>query len=183
MQVFSSLGIVFSYIITGSIMLFFLYRAINNARSKDKNPRPGPHRRNRSKLIARLTERIKAGIVASDNKLIDSGRVELTPPVDAGSDVPVAPGVEVAVIDDGASAHGIVVAEWNTLGLPLTSEVQVVEMIAMEVRATLSSPGISQRVDPVSSDFLNSTTGWPSVTHALMQPFDSTETDLHATTS
>lgn len=47
MQVFSSLGIVFSYIITGSIMLFFLVlsnkqcaleRQVSAARSSSKKP-------------------------------------------------------------------------------------------------------------------------------------------------
>lgn len=90
---------------------------------------------------------------------------------------------DVAVIDAGASAHGIVVAEWNTLGEPSTMDVQVVETMATDEASTLLVPSIPQRVDPASAVFLTITEGSPSLTQAVMQPLLPTETDLQATTS
>lgn len=149
---------------------------------KTMNPRPGPQRRNRSRLIAKLLERIKAGIIASDNsRLREWGCVALTPPVEVAW---AAPAVLVAdVIDAGASFHGTVVAEWKTLGEPLTMEVQVVEMMACSSSTTLLSPETPQRVEPSRAVFLAMTTGSPSVTQTVRQPSPPTVVDLQATTS
>ena len=79
--------------------------------------------------MAKLLERIKAGIIASDNsRLRDWGCVALTPPVEVALAATAV--LVVEVIDAGASAQGTVVAVWNTLGEPPTMEVQVVEMMA-----------------------------------------------------
>ena len=146
------------------------------------NPRPGPQRRNRSRLMAKLLERIKAGIIASDNnRLRDWGCVALTPPVEVA--LAVAAVLDVDVIDAGASAQGTVVAVWNTLGEPLTMEVQVVEMMAWDSSTTLLSPETPQSVEPSRAVFLTMTTGSPSVTQTVRQPLFPTVVDLQATTS
>jgi hypothetical protein len=146
------------------------------------NPRPGPQRRNRSRLMAKLLERIKAGIIASDNnRLRDWGCVALTPPVEVA--LAVAAVLDVDVIDAGASAQGTVVAVWNTLGEPLTMEVQVVEMMAWDSSTTLLSPETPQSVEPSRAVFLTITTGSPSVTQTVRQPLFPTVVDLQATTS
>lgn len=122
---------------------------------------------------------------ARDNELMNSGRGALTPPDDSESDEAVedaAPVDDVEVMDAGASAQGIVVAECMTVALPSTVVVQVVEMTALDSRAAMSSEK-SQRPEPSSADFLRSTTGWPSLTQASIQPLPPTSTDLHDTTS
>jgi hypothetical protein len=60
--------------------------------------------------MAKLLERIKAGIIASDNsRLRDWGCVALTPPVvEVALAAPTV--LDVDVIDAGASAQGTVVA-------------------------------------------------------------------------
>ena len=133
--------------------------------------------------MAKLLERIKAGIIASDNsRLRDWGCVALTPPVvEVALAAPAV--LDVDVIDAGASAQGTVVAVWNTLGETLTMEVHVVEMMAMDSSTTLLSPETPQSVEPSRALFLAMTTGSPSVTQTVRQPLFPTVVDLQATTS